>query len=74
MKSEGEGPRVKRLQHLLNTTQLFPHLDETGGFGPGTERAIREFQESREEIAMTHRRMRTWAALLTHWLSGDMPG
>jgi peptidoglycan hydrolase-like protein with peptidoglycan-binding domain len=67
-------PQTKRLQHLLNTTLLFEQLPETGGFGAGTERTVKEFQEGQGLVADGKVGEETWAALLTHWLSGDEPG
>jgi peptidoglycan hydrolase-like protein with peptidoglycan-binding domain len=63
-----EPQETKRLQHILNT--LGEDIDETGGYGDDTERAVKKFQKKKHLMEDGKVGEETWAALLTNWLSG----
>lgn len=73
--------RIKRLQHMLNTSILNfaeegsePELiPETGGFGDRTERAVKLFQNLQDLEEDGQVGKETWTALLTYWLAFESP-
>ena len=61
LKRGAKGPDVRRLQERLNAHGASVGVD--GDFGPGTEQAVRQFQQARGLDADGKVGPRTWAAL-----------
>lgn len=72
---QSQTPRevVMHLQHMLNDFALAdgrdPQFNETGEYGPKTTKAVKEFQQAHGISPATGDvGLRTWKALLEHWL------